>query len=171
MGMAIPVKRRLGATDLRKRACASQDTDQARRLLALAAVLDGQSRGAAARIGGMDRQTLRDWVHAYNAKGPNGLSDLAGRPPKLTKAQKAKLRPIIVAGPDPVKDGVVRWRCVDLKRVIKDRFDVDLGEISVGRLLKELGFSYVSARPQHPEQSPQAIEDFKKNSQRQWRKR
>jgi transposase len=163
MGMAIPVKRRLGATDLRKRACASQDTDQARRLLALAAVLDGQSRGAAARIGGMDRQTLRDWVHAYNAKGPNGLINATspGRPPKLTKAQKEKLRPIIVAGPDPVKDGVVRWRCVDLKRVIKDRFDVDLGEIGVGHLLKELGFSYVSARPRHPEQSPQAIEDFK----------
>ena len=173
MGTAIPVKRRLGATDLRKRACASQDTDQARRLLALAAVLDGQSRGAAARIGGMDRQTLRDWVHAYNAKGPNGLINATspGRPPKLTKAQKEKLRPIVVAGPDLAKDGVVRWRCVDLKRVIKERFGVDLGEISVGRLLKELGFSYVSARPQHPEQSPQAIEDYKKNSQRQWRKR
>src|SRR5215510_9690295 len=160
MGTAIAVKRRFGAADLRKRACASQDTDQARRLLALAAVLDGQSRGAAARIGGMDRQTLRDWVHAYNAKGPNGLINATspGRPPKLTKAQKEKLRPIIVAGPDPVKDGVVRWRCVDLKRVIKERFGIDLGEISVGRLLKELGFSYVSARPQHPEQSPKAIE-------------
>ena len=173
MGTAIAVKRRLGAADLRKRACASQDSDQARRLLALAAVLDGQSRGAAARIGGMDRQTLRDWVHAYNAKGPNGLINATspGRPPKLTKAQKEKLRPIIVAGPDPVQDGVVRWRCVDLKRVIKERFGVDLAEISVGRLLKQLGFSYVSARPQHPEQSPQVIEEFKKNSQRQWRKR
>ena len=94
-----------------------------------------------------------------------------GRPPKLTKVQKEKLRPIIVAGPDPVRDGVVRWRCVDLKRVIKERFGVDLGEISVGRILKELGFSYVSARPQHPEQLPQVIEDFKKNSQRQWKKR
>jgi transposase len=164
MGTAIPVKRRLGAVDLRKRACASQDTDQARRLLALAAVLDGQSRGAAARIGGMDRQTLRDWVHAYNAEGPNGLINATspGRPPKLTKAQKEKLRPIIVAGPDPVKDGVVRWRCVDLKRVIKERFGVDLGEISVGRLLKELGFSYVSARPQHPEQSSRGLRILKK---------
>jgi transposase len=112
----------------------------------------------------MDRQTLRDWVHAYNAKGPNGLINATspGRPPKLTKAQKEKLRPIIVAGPDPVKDGVVRWPCVDLKRVIKKRFGVDLGEISVGRLLKELGFSYVSARPQHPEQSPRVIEILKK---------
>ena len=103
MGTAIAVKRRLGAADLRKRACASQDSDQARRLLALAAVLDGQSRGAAAQIGGMDRQTLRDWVHAYNAKGPSGLINATspGRPPKLTKARKEKLRLIIVAGPDP----------------------------------------------------------------------
>jgi len=125
MGTAIAVKRRFGAADLRRRACASQDTDQARRLLALAAVLDGQSRGAAARIGGMDRQTLRDWVHAYNAEGPNGLLNATspGRPPKLTKAQKEKLRPIIVAGPDPVRDGVVRWHCVDLKRVINALFE------------------------------------------------
>src|SRR5262249_21996683 len=96
-----------GGGDVGKGAGASENTDQARRLLALAAVLDGQSRGAAARIGGMDRQTLRDWVHAYNAKGPNGLINATspGRPPKLTKAQKEKLRPIIVAGPDPVKEG------------------------------------------------------------------
>jgi|SRR5689334_9648888 len=93
MGTATPVKRRLGAADLRKRACASQDT--ARRLLAFA-LLDEQSRGAAARIGGMDRQNLRDWVHSYNAKGPNGVINATspGRPPKLTKAQKEKLRPI-----------------------------------------------------------------------------
>lgn len=64
--------------------------------------------------------------------------------------------------PDPDKDGVVRWRCVDLKRVIKERFDVDLDEVSVGRVLKELGFAHVSPRPKHPEQDPQAIEAFKK---------
>src|SRR5215471_1487435 len=115
MGTAIPVKRRLGAADLRKRACASQDTDQARRLLALAAVLDGQSRGVAARIGAMDRQTLRDWVHAYNAKGPNGLINATspGRPPKLTKVQKEKLRPIIVAGPAVVLLDQAGWHTTD----------------------------------------------------------
>lgn len=173
MGAAIPVKSRSGAADLRKRACASSNADQARRLLALAAVLDGQSRVAAARIGGMDRQTLCDWVHAFNARGPNGLVNASspGRPSKLTKEQKAELHPIIAAGPDLEKDGVVRWRCVDLKRVIKERFGIDLGEISVGRLLKELGFSYVSARPKHPEQSPETIAAFKKTSPRRWRKR
>ena len=45
-----------------------------RRLLSLAAVLDGMSREAAAEIGAMDRQTLRDWVHRFNEKGPEGSS-------------------------------------------------------------------------------------------------
>ena len=43
------------------------------RLLSLAAVRDGMDRGSAAKIGGMDRQTLRDWVHRFNASGPDGL--------------------------------------------------------------------------------------------------
>jgi hypothetical protein len=117
------------------------------------------------------RNAVRDQLECLSAIDWNRCPRSLECCTKLTKAQKEKLRPIIMAGPDRVKDGVVRWRCVDLKRVIKERFGVDLGEISVGRLLKELGFSYVSARPQHPEQSPQVIEDFKKNSQRQWRKR
>jgi transposase len=49
--------------------------NQSRRLLSLAAVRDGMDRGEAARIGRMDRQTLRDWVHRFNKRGPNGLSD------------------------------------------------------------------------------------------------
>ena len=43
------------------------------------AVRDGMDRGSAARIGGMDRQTLRDWVHRFNAPGPEGLIDQGGR--------------------------------------------------------------------------------------------
>ena len=148
----------------------AEDADQARRLLSLAAVRDGMSLEAAAEIGAMDRQTLRDWVHRFNEKGPEGLinAKAPGPEPKLSAEQKEALRPIVEAGPDPDKDGVVRWRCVDLKRVIKERFDVDLDEVSVGRVLKELGFAHVSPRPRHPEQDPQAIEAFKKTSPRAW---
>jgi transposase len=117
----------------------AEDADQARRLLSLAAVLDGMSRKAAAEIGAMDRQTLRDWAHRFNAKGPEGLiNDKAPGPlPKLSPEQKQELRRIVGTGPDPARDGVVRWRCVDLRRVIKQRFDVDLDEVSIGRTLKE----------------------------------
>jgi len=64
-----------GAGDLRALAKASQDANQTRRLLALAAICEGASRGVAAAIGGIQRQTVRDWVAAFNAHGPSGLID------------------------------------------------------------------------------------------------
>jgi transposase len=57
------------------------------------------------------------------------------------------LAQIVEAGPDREKDGVVRWRRVDLKRVIAERFGVDFHERYVGTLLKKLGFSWPAAGP------------------------
>jgi transposase len=133
-----------------------------------AAVLDGMSRADAARIGGMDRQTLRDWVHRLNAAGPQGLLDnwSKGKPSRLSAAQRAELAAIVDAGPDREKDGVVRWRRIDLKRVIKERFGVDYHERHVGTLLKRLGFSHISARPRHPAQNGEIVETYKKTSRR-----
>ena len=145
-----------------------KDAAQARRLLALAAVRDGMNRTEAARIGGMDRQTLRDWAHRFNQYGPDGLIDIkpTGRPSKISDEQKEALKQLVETGPDPEKDGVVRWRCVDLKRVLGQRFGVDLSEVSLGRALKKLGFSHISARPRHPVQDPEAIAAFKKRMAR-----
>ena len=173
MGAAVALRADYSGSELRQLAKAAKDADQARRLLALAAVRDGMSRAAGAKIGAMDRQTLRDWVHRFNGKGPEGLINgkAPGPEPKLTAEQKEELRQVVEAGPDADKDGVVRWRCVDLKRVIEERFDVDLDEVSIGRILKELGFAHVSPRPKHPEQDPDAIEALKKTSPRAWRKR
>lgn len=168
MGAAIELREDFGADDLRRCAARAKDAGQARRLLALAAVLDGLNRAEAARIGGMDRQTLRDWAHRFNRHGPDGLIDIKppGRPGRLSDEQKGVLKQLVEAGPDPETDGVVRWRCVDLKRVVRDRFGIDLSEVSLGRVLKQLGFSRISARPQHPMQDPAAIEAFKKTSRR-----
>ena len=123
-------------------------------------------RGSAAKIGGMDRQTLRDWVHRFNAAGSDGLVDnwTAGPKPRLSAQHLAALAKIVEAGPDRQKDGVVRWRRVDLKRVIADRFGVDFHERYVGKLLKKLGFSHISARPRHPKQDERIVEAFKKTS-------
>jgi transposase len=124
------------------------------------------SREDAAKIGGMDRQTLRDWVHRFNQAGPDGLKDAwwSGPAPRLSPAQKAELAEIVDSGPDLAVDGVVRWRRVDLKRVIAERFGVDYHERYVSRLLKELGFSHVSARPRHPAQDVEIVEAYKKTS-------
>lgn len=171
MGAAVGLRQDFGADDLRGFAARAKDGAQARRLLALAAVLDGMNRTEAARLGAMDRQTLRDWAHRFNQHGPDGLIDIkpTGRPPRLSDEHKELLKQLVEAGPDPEKDGVVRWRCFDLKRVVRERFGVDLSEVSLGRVLKQLGFSHISARPRHPVQDPEAIETFKKTSRRRSR--
>ena len=125
-------------------------------------------RDTAARISGIPDQvrdqTLRDWVHRFNAEGPDGLLSRkpSGRPSKLSSEQKEELWQMVEAGSDPQTDGVARWRCVDLKRVLGKRFSVDLSKVSLGRILKQLGFSHISARPRHPAQDGEAIAAFKK---------
>ena len=172
MPSAVRLREDYSAEELRALARRSKDVNQSRRLLWLAAVRDGMDRGSAARIGGMDRQTLRDWVHRFNEYGPEGLIDIKppGRPSKLSEEQREALKQLVETGPDPATDGVVRWRCVDLKRVLGQRFGVDLSEVSLGRVLKKLGFSHISARPQHPVQNPEAIAAFKKTFQRRSRR-
>jgi transposase len=121
----------------------------------------------------LDRQTLRDWVHRYNAEGLTGLHDRprSGRKPRLTPEQMAELDKVVEQGPDPETDGVVRWRRVDLKALIKARFAVELPERSVGKILRRLGFARLSVRPQHPSSDPAAQETFKKRLVRWCRRR
>ena len=124
------------------------------------------NRTDAARIGGMDRQTLRDWVHRFNHQGPGGLCDVhaGGVEPRLSAEKLEELAAIVEAGPDREKDGVVRWRRIYLQRVVKERFGVDYCERYIGKLLKKLDFSHISARPRHPAQNGEIVEAFKKTS-------
>ncbi len=109
---SIPLREDFDADGVRSVAARCADGNQARRLLSIAAVYDGMSRSAAARVGGMDRQSLRDWVHRFNEEGPDGLVNrpLPGASPKLTPAQLEALAAVVESGPDPAVAGVVRWR-------------------------------------------------------------
>ena len=162
----------LGAGDLRREARRCRDGAASRRMLALALVLDGASREQAARHAGMGRQTLRDWVQRYNAGGLDALRDRprSGRRPRLTREQGAELAAVVEQGPDPDRDGVVRWRRVDLRALIEARFGVRLHERTVGKLLHRLGFARLSVRPKHPKADEAAQEAFKK-ALPSWRKR
>ena len=137
-------------------------------MLCLAMVLEGADRTSAAQTCGMDRQTLRDWVHRYNAQGLPGLYDRKppGARPKLTAEQRASLAAMVEAGPDPEGHGVVRWRRVDLRDELQRQFGVDLHERSVGKVLKRLGYRRLSVRPRHPEADEDAQDAFKKTSPR-----
>lgn len=155
------------AADLRAAAKRSANARQASRILALAMVLDGFSRAEAARLCGMDRQSLRDWVHRYNKDGLDGLADRtrSGRPASLSWVEQGKLSSWVEEGADLARDGVVRFRRADLRDRIAAEFGVSLHERSVGKLLRRLGFRRLSVRPQHPQSDPEAQETFKKTSQ------
>ena len=90
----------------------------------------------------MDRQTLRDLIHRYNAEGIEGLGNRrgGGTKPQLTSDQMAQLAIWVKDGPDPERDGVVRWRRVDLARQIEMVFGIKLHERTVGRYLAKRGF-------------------------------
>jgi transposase len=100
------------------------------------------------------------------AQGSAGLKDnrRRGNPRRLSSAQQTELAQIVETGPDRAVDGVVRWRRVDLQRVIEERFGVAYHERTIGKLLKALGFSHISARPRHPKQDGEVVEAFKKTS-------
>ena len=157
----------LDAASVRRLAREAQDADQARRLLAIAAVYDGMGRAAAALIGGMDRQTLRDWVHRFNAEGAGGLVNRSapGNPRRLTPEQEAELDRLVEAGPAAAGlNHLARWRCADLQVLIAERWGVVYHERTIGKLLDRLDFSHITTRPQHYRQDKDALEAFKKTS-------
>lgn len=163
--MAVAITRtELDAGGLRRAAARSKDADAARRMLALGLVLDGHNRTDAAEQRGMDRQTLRDWVHRYNERGLPGLSDRVppGSKPRLLPAQEAEVAQWVRQGPTLSEHGAARWRRIDLSRQVKARFGAHLAERSVGDMLRRLGFRRLSARPRHPGHDAAAQEAHKK---------
>lgn len=152
------------AAELREAAKRADDADAARRMLALALVLEGKSRSEAARSCGMDRQILCDWVHRYNAEGLPGLHNRTapGAKPRLSPEQEREVADLVRSGPNLAEHGVVRWRRIDLSRVIEQRYGVKLAERSVGSLLRRLGFRRISVRPRCPGQDAAAQDAHKK---------
>ncbi|VAW12758.1 hypothetical protein MNBD_ALPHA09-429 [hydrothermal vent metagenome] len=163
MAGAVRVRDDYTAHDPRRLAKVCTEPRQIRRLLSLAAVYDGMSRTEAAKIGGMDRQMQRDWVHRFYAAGPDGLVDRKGpkRCRRLSEAQMHELAELVETGPDMEVDGGVRWRRIDLRRIIEERFGVACNERTISKRLAAMGFSNMSARPRHPKQDARVIEAFK----------
>ena len=155
----------VSAAELRQAAARTQDAKVVRRMLAIALVLEGSSRADAAQTCAMDRQALRDWVNRYNADGLDGLIDQPrrnGPRPRLSTEQQAAVADWVERGADLKRDGVVRWRCIDLKQRIETTFGVCLHERTVGKLLHKLSFRRLSVRPQHPQSDPAAQASFKR---------
>jgi transposase len=163
MGRAVTGRADYTSGEVRRLARRAKDAAQARRLLAIAAVLDGASRSEAAKIGGMDRQTLR--VIRFNDQGPDGLINIpsSGVPPKLDTTHRAFLARIVEEGPTPAIHGVVRWRACDLIMRLHEEFGLAVSDDTIYRALKDLGFSHVSARPKAYKQDTEARGGVQKN--------
>src|SRR5215469_17935048 len=163
---ALAVRDDISSKELRRRARRENDGRVSARLIATANALDGMDRANAARLAGMDRQTLRDWVHRYNSEGIAGLCNRPkpGRTPKLSEGQMASLKAIVLAGPDPAADQVGRWRIVDLCRYVEKRWQVSYSETGMLRLLWSLDLSHRKTRPRLPQSDEKAQQAFKKGA-------
>ena len=172
MSIPVPLRGDFNAPSLRRLARDSKDANQARRLLALAAIYAGGTRTEAAEMGGVGLQIVRDWVVRFNADGPAGLLDrkAPGQPALLDETHRRALAALIEAGPIPAVHGVVRWRLVDLVQWVWDEFRITVSETTLGRVLNKMGYRKLSARPRHHAQDPEAAAVFKKSSPSAWQR-
>lgn len=172
MSHPVPLRRDFDAAGLRRLARDSRDANQARRLLALATIYAGGTRSDAAEVGGVGLQIIRDWVVRFNAAGPAGLLDrkAPGQPARLDAGHRRALAAMLEAGPIPAVHGVVRWRLIDLAQWVWDELKITVSETTLGRVLRQMGYRKLSARPRHHAQNPDAAVAFKKTSPPAWRR-
>jgi transposase len=165
---ALSIRDDIGSEELCRRARRESDGRVSARLIAIANALEGMDRASAARLAGMDRQSLRGWVHRCNAEGIAGLCNrpAPGRRPKMSEGQMAALKAVVLAGPDPAVDKIARWRIVHLCRWVEERWGVSYSETGMPRLLGSFDLSHRKPRPRHPQSRKKAQQAFKKGGLR-----
>ena len=166
MGSPVSLRDDFDAAALRSLARRTRDASQGRRLLALAAIYDGGSRGDAARIGSVGLQTVRDWVLRFNAAGPAGLVDgkAPGQTPKLNEAPAPGACPDCRERADPGGTrgcplAADRSRPMGLGRVPGFGLEADPEPGTAGDGFPQAG----PPGPRHRAQNEHALEAFKKN--------
>lgn len=172
MAAAIKLRTDMSSDEVRAFARSSKDPGQVRRLLAIAAILDGDSRSEAGRIADVTLQIVRDWVLRFNESGISGLETRKAPGPKtiLEDRHRRALEEVIMTRPIPAVHGVVRWRIIDLVQWLWDEFAVSISKQALGHELRTMGYRKLSARPRHRGQRPDDIAVFKKSSPPVWRK-
>lgn len=138
--VAIKITRSdLDARQLREASATAANARVARRMLAIALVLEGVDRKTAAETCGMDRQTLRDWIHRYNAAGVAGLLNRSPPGPRrrLSPEQLAELSALLEDA-----EGTSRqrgaWRAAEIRFLIRQRFGIDYHERTAAKILAHL---------------------------------
>lgn len=118
------------------------------RFRAVDAVAAGQHPEDVAAALGMTRSAVYGWLAKYREGGKAALvaKPVPGRPPKLSAAQMQQVYRWVVGGdPRQYSFDFALWTRDLVRQLIRQKFDVALSAVSVGRLLKALGLS-----PQRP---------------------
>jgi len=132
------------------------------RLLAVSHFKSGKNRAEVARMLNISRRVVNDWVANYLNKGISGLKSKkqTGRPSYLNEQEKQTLNLYIKAQSQSDEGGRLTGECI--QAYISANFDVNYHPNAIYKLLKSLGFSWITSRSRHPKQSEKIQETFKK---------
>src|SRR5881628_1619103 len=141
-----------GASELRRLA-RRESGRVCQRVLMIANLLEGMEHEEAARLAGLSRSAAYEWHNRYEEDGIEGLRDRPrpGRQPRVDAETSARFKERIVAGAELERDGVVAFRGVDAKRILKEEFAIDCSLSSTYRLLHRIKLSWLAPRPRHPQ--------------------
>ena len=134
------------------------------RLLAVSLFFEGENKANIARRLNIARGSVNKWVSNYLATGLDGLANkpISGRPPKLSPVKLEQLSDYVKSSATSATGG--RLTGEDIARYIASHFNVQYHPDHIYKLLKQLGFSWVTSRSRHPKQSHERQEAFKKVS-------
>lgn len=137
-----------GLVNKLKKAEAKGDIREAKRIMAILALGEGQDKNTVSSILSVTIEAIQNWVNKYLLDGLRGLASKKspGRHSKLTKSQRRDLAKLIEEGPE--KAGYVGncWRSPMIQQLILEQFGVVYSVHYISQLLKNMGFSYQKAK-------------------------
>lgn len=127
-------------------------------------VESGESPEVVATGLGINRRTIYRWLEAFHYGGEQALAakPIPGAPPKVNAQQMKRLAQMLrQKNPLQLKFEFALWTLAMIRELIKRELNVSLSEVSVGRLMKRLGFT-----PQRPlyrawQQDPVLVNDWR----------
>lgn len=129
----------------------------------LQAIISAKEHGikAVAEIYNISRETLMRWINKFKSGGSSAfsVSEGRGRRNKLSDLQLSKLK-------DYITEEGANLSIQKVQIYIDEMFEISLSRATAHRIMRKLGFSYITPRPSHYKKDPQKQEEFKKKSTR-----
>lgn len=132
------------------------------RYLALAHFRQGHSRTDIAKFLKVGRNSVDKWVQRFLDEGIAGLDDKIppGRPAQLSDKQ-LKTIALYVEKQSKTEQGG-RLTAYDIQAYVEAQFGISYEVSNIYRLLRLLGFSWITSRSRHPKQSQSVQDAYKK---------